>query len=178
MDRFGWNLGGRITSCPRYVRHGNGRCLATAHCTFSSYGRLEAERVNQIWWNLVHACPPWCVCHDNGRCPATTHCIFSSYGRLEAECVNQFWWNLVYNSKFGQQWQSRDQILFFKIPNGGRSLLENIRYAVTRLPMDWLGRIPSCSQYWKCYNSFYTQNFIHRIEISSYIKEIIRVKLN
>jgi len=25
---------------------GNGRCLATAHCTFSSYGRLEAERVN------------------------------------------------------------------------------------------------------------------------------------
>jgi len=34
--------------------HGNGRCLATAHWTFSSYGRLEAERVNQFWWNLVH----------------------------------------------------------------------------------------------------------------------------
>jgi len=28
--------------------HGNGRCLPTAHCTFSSYGRLEAERVNQF----------------------------------------------------------------------------------------------------------------------------------
>ena len=28
--------------------------IATAHCTFSSYGRLEAERVNQFWWNLVH----------------------------------------------------------------------------------------------------------------------------
>jgi len=27
---------------------GNGRCLETAHCTFSSYGRLEAERVNQF----------------------------------------------------------------------------------------------------------------------------------
>ena len=30
-------------------------CLATAHWTFSSYGRLEmeAERVNRFWWNLV-----------------------------------------------------------------------------------------------------------------------------
>jgi len=28
--------------------HGNGRCLGTAHCTFSSYGRLEAEHVNQF----------------------------------------------------------------------------------------------------------------------------------
>jgi len=79
---------------------------------------------------------------------------------LEAERVNQFWWNLVYNSKFGQQWQSRDQILFFKIQNGERSLLENIRNAITRLPMDRLGRnlggrVPSCSQYWKCYNSSY-----------------------
>ena len=26
----------------------NGRCLATALWTFSSYGRLEAERVNQF----------------------------------------------------------------------------------------------------------------------------------
>ena len=34
--------------------HGNGCCLATAHCAFSSYGRLEAERVNQFWWNLVN----------------------------------------------------------------------------------------------------------------------------
>jgi len=34
--------------------HGKGRCLATVHWTFTSYGRLEAERMNQIWWNLVH----------------------------------------------------------------------------------------------------------------------------
>ena len=39
-------------------------------------------------------------------------------------------------------------------------MLENIRNAITRLPMDRLGRnlsgrIPSCSQYWKCYNSSY-----------------------
>jgi len=38
--------------CPPWCGcHGNGRW---AHCTFSSYGRLEAERVNQFWWNLVH----------------------------------------------------------------------------------------------------------------------------
>jgi len=56
MDRFGCNLGGRILSRSRHVRHdaGNGRCLATAHWTFSSYGRLEAERMHQFWWNLVY----------------------------------------------------------------------------------------------------------------------------
>jgi len=90
----------------------------------------------------------------NGRCPATALWTFSSYGRLEAERVNQFWWNLVYNSQFGQQWQSCDQIL--KV--GGRSLLDSIRNAITRLQMDRLGRnlggrIRSCSQYWKYYNS-------------------------
>ena len=29
--------------------HGKGRCLATVHCTVISYGRREAERVNQFW---------------------------------------------------------------------------------------------------------------------------------
>ena len=38
--------------------------------------------------------------------------------------------------------------------------MENIRSAITCLPMDRLGRnlggrIPSCSQYWKCYNCSY-----------------------
>ena len=37
-----------------YGCHDDCRCLATAHCTFSSYGRLEAERVNQFCWNLVY----------------------------------------------------------------------------------------------------------------------------
>ena len=58
MDRFGWNLGGHIPPCPTCPPwcgcHGNGRCLATTHWILSSYGRLEAERVNQFWWNLVH----------------------------------------------------------------------------------------------------------------------------
>ena len=54
----------------------------------------------------------------------------------------------------------RSNIKIFKIQNGGRSLLESIRNAITRLQMDRLGRnfggrIPSCSQYWKCYNSSY-----------------------
>ena len=52
------NLGGHIPSCsrhfaPRFGCHGNGRCLATAHWTFCSYGHLEAKRVNQFCWNLV-----------------------------------------------------------------------------------------------------------------------------
>ena len=36
--------------------------LATVHCTFSSYGRMEAERVNQFCWNLVYSSklgPQW-----------------------------------------------------------------------------------------------------------------------
>jgi len=56
----------------------------------------------------------------------------------------------------------RSNIKIFKIQNGGRSLLESIRNAITRLQMDRLGRnfggrIPSCSQYRKCYNSSYDE---------------------
>ena len=41
-------------TCPPWCGcHGNGRCLATTHCIFSSYGHVETERVNQFWWNLV-----------------------------------------------------------------------------------------------------------------------------
>jgi len=61
VDRFGWNLGGRIPSRSRHVHRdavamatADRRCLATAHWTFSSHGRLETECVNQFWWNLVH----------------------------------------------------------------------------------------------------------------------------
>jgi len=45
--------------------HGNSRCLATAHCTFSSCLCREAERVNQFWWNLVYNSklgPQWQSC--------------------------------------------------------------------------------------------------------------------
>jgi len=41
---------------------GNVCCLATAHWTFCSHGRLDGQRVNQFWWNLVHSSklgPTW-----------------------------------------------------------------------------------------------------------------------
>jgi len=100
-------------------------------------------------------CPPKWGCHGDGHCLVMALWTFSSYGRLEAERVYQFWWNLVYYSKFRQQWQSCDQILKVKIQNGGRSLLESIWNAITLLRRNLGGRIPSCSQYWKCYNSSY-----------------------
>ena len=111
----------------------------------------------QLGWShpiMCPICPPWCGCHGNGRCLATAHWIFCSYGRLEAERVNQFWWNLVCNSKLGPQWQSWDQnIKILKIQNGGRpQCWKYIRNAITRLPMDGLGRnlggrIPSCPRH-------------------------------
>jgi len=53
--KLGWSHPTMSPTCPPWCGcHGNSRCSATAHCTFSSYGRLEAERVNQFWWNLVH----------------------------------------------------------------------------------------------------------------------------
>ena len=73
MDQLGRNLAGRMPSRFRHVRR---KSVATP---LPSNGALD---IQQLW-------------------------------ALEAERVNQFWWNLVYNSKFGQQWQSRDQILKF-----------------------------------------------------------------
>jgi len=47
MDRLRPNLCGHIPSCPdmspRFGCHGNGLCLATAHWTLCSYGRLKAH---------------------------------------------------------------------------------------------------------------------------------------
>jgi len=117
--------------------------------------------VTQLWCShpiLFSTCLPWCGYHGNGRCLAKAHWTFSSCGRLEAEHMNQFWWNLVYNSKFGQNDSHDDQILtFLKFKMADGSCCENILNAITRLPMNRLGRnlggrIPSCSQYWKCYN--------------------------
>ena len=48
IDLIGLNLGGRIPSCPRYVRHVAVTMATAVACTFSSYGHLEAERVNQF----------------------------------------------------------------------------------------------------------------------------------
>jgi len=52
--KLGWSHPIMSTTCPPWCGcHRNGRCLATAHWTFSSYGRLEAKCVNQFWRNLV-----------------------------------------------------------------------------------------------------------------------------
>jgi len=52
--KLGWSHPITLPTCPpKWGCRGNGRCLATglatALWTFSSYGRLEAERVNQFW---------------------------------------------------------------------------------------------------------------------------------
>jgi len=53
--KLGWSHSITFPTCPPWCScHGKCHCLATAHWTFSSYGHLEAERVNQFWWNLVH----------------------------------------------------------------------------------------------------------------------------
>ena len=61
--KLGWSHPTMSTTCPPWCGcDGNGRCLATAHWTFCSYGRLEAERVNQFRWNLVYSSklgPQW-----------------------------------------------------------------------------------------------------------------------
>jgi len=88
---------------------------------------------------MFSRCPPWCGCHGNGRCLTTAHCTFGSYGRHEAERMNQFCWNLVYNSKLGPQSRSQDQIIIFLNSKWlTAATLENIRNAITRLPMDRL----------------------------------------
>jgi len=47
--KLGWSHPTVSPTCPPWCGcHGNGRCLATAHCTFSSYGRLDAERREPI----------------------------------------------------------------------------------------------------------------------------------
>jgi len=53
--QLGWSHPIMPPTCPPWCGcHGNGRYLPTAHWTFCSYGRLEAERVNQFRWNSVH----------------------------------------------------------------------------------------------------------------------------
>jgi len=67
MDRVERNLGGRIPSCSRHVRH-VAVAMATAHWTFCSYGRLEAERLDrfgefdEIWYTTATGdCNDGCV---------------------------------------------------------------------------------------------------------------------
>jgi len=106
-------------------------------------------------------CAPWCGCHGNGRCLATSYQTFSHYWRLDAERMNQFWWNLVHNSKWGPQWQSRDQILkFLKLKMAdGRHVGKYWKYhnSLTNGPigmkLEWSYRIlfPTCAPWCGCH---------------------------
>jgi len=64
--QLGWSHPIMFSTCPPCCgSHDKGRCLATAHSTFCSYGRLEAKRVYQMWWNLVRNSklgPQWQSC--------------------------------------------------------------------------------------------------------------------
>ena len=105
------------------------------HLAMDQLGRNLADRIPSSSWHVRRnaVARQRRGCHGNERCLATAHWTFSSYGHLEAEHMNQFWCNLVYNSKFGLQWQSRDQILNFlkfKMADGRH--------------------VRKC---WKCYNS-------------------------
>jgi len=202
-----------LTCPPCCGCHGNGRCLATAHWTLSSYVRLETEHVNLFRWHLVHNStlgPQWQPRYQilkflkfkmaDGRhvgkyLNTITHLAIDRLGQNLACRISSLSRHVRHNAvaplpsngaldiqqlwasegrtresilmKFGTQQQIRtamtvmwSNVKFFKIQIGGRSLLENIRNAITRLTINRLGRnlggrISSCSQYWKCYNSSY-----------------------
>jgi len=58
--QLGWSHSIVSPTCPPWCGcHGDSRYLPTAHWTFCSYGRLEAECVNQFWWNSVHNSTLW-----------------------------------------------------------------------------------------------------------------------
>jgi len=141
--QLGWAHPIMYSTCPPCCGcHGNNRCLATA----------------QLGWShpiMFPTCPPWCGCHGNGRCLATAQ-------RIVYSAVMGVWsWNLVHNSKLWPQWQSHDQILkFLKFKMADSCHVGKYWKCHNSLPMDRLGRnsggrIPSCSQFWKCYNSSY-----------------------
>ena len=147
--------------------------MADGRVNAKSWKRYNSPINGPIWMKLgwshpimSSTCPAWCSCHGNGRCLATAHCTFSSYGRLEAKRVNQFWWNFVHISKFGPQWQSRDQILKllkFKMAdsrhvrkyskchnsptNGPWDVTTQVAYQSVRLVRNLGGHIPSCSRH-------------------------------
>jgi len=83
--------------------------------------------------------------------------LWASGGQMREPILMKFGTQQHFRTTMTVTWSN---IKISKIQNGGRSLLENIRHAITRLKIDRLGRnlgrhIPLCSQYWKCYNSSY-----------------------
>ena len=114
MNQLGSNLGGRIPSCYRHVRHD------AVAMVVRTLPRNSALNILQLW---------------------------ASGGRTREPIL----------MKFGIQQQARTSMsvtesFFFNSKLRTAAMLENIRNAITRLPMDQLGwnlggRIPWCSQH-------------------------------
>jgi len=89
------------TCLPWSICHGNGHCLAMGHWTFRSYGRMQCEHVNQLWWNLVqnNKLGPWLQSRDQilkflkfkRRTAAMLEHIGNAITRL---LIDRFGWNL------------------------------------------------------------------------------------
>jgi len=85
--QLGWSHPIVPPTCPPWCGcHGNGRCLPTAHWTFCSYVRLEAERVNQFRWYSEHNSmlgPQW-QSHDQIL-------KFLKFNRADGRHVGKYW---------------------------------------------------------------------------------------
>jgi len=80
-------------------------------------GRNFAGRIPSRFRHLRHnavAMAGYCLATAHATAGARNDALdIQQLWASAAERVNQFSWNLVYNSKFGQQWQSRNQTLNF-----------------------------------------------------------------
>ena len=125
MDRLGRNLGGHIPSCAQHVRH-DAVAVATA---VAWQRRTEHSAVMGVW-------------------TPNAWTNFDEIWSHDCHCGHKLLW---------PQWQSCDQN---NIKSWRTVVVESIRNAITclqinRLGRNFGGRIPSCSQYWKYYNSSY-----------------------
>ena len=110
--QLGWSHPIMFSTClPWRGCHGNGRCW-----TFCSYGRLEAERMNQFRWNLVHNStfgPQW-------------------QSRDQVLKFSKF--------KMMRFIPTPNSSSSFEVSAILAAMLENIENTITRLSMDQLGR--------------------------------------
>ena len=109
----------------------------------------------QLGWShpiMCLTCPRWCSCHGNGRCNGALNILqlWASGGRTREPIL----------MKFGIQVRTTMTVMWSNIKSwrtvvvGKYSKCHNSP-ANGPLGRNFGGRIPSCSQYWKCFNSSY-----------------------
>ena len=142
--QLGWSHSIMCPTCPLWCGcHGDGRC----YWTLCSHGRLEAESVNQFWWNLVCNStlgPQWQSWDQILK--------FLKFKMADGRHVGKY-------SKCHKS-PTRDPtwvVTSHHVPDMSTTiwLLWRTRLQMDRLGLNFGGRIPSCSQYWQCYNSSY-----------------------